>query len=215
MPHKIFKSLILFSLIISCNKALPKENKIEEIVPTTTIKNNITVNSLKAYIDFFGKNPKYGSDGFDFPVGKPDAQGYYNAQPFLKNNHLGDDWNATTGGNSDLGQPIYAISNGIISEVQDYKGGWGNVVRLVHQLPNGELRESLYAHCEEVFVEKNDAIKKGQKIATIGNVNGLYYAHLHLEIRWKIDSDIGKGYSNDTTGYLNPTEFIKQFRKVK
>ena len=56
---------------------------------------------------------------------------------------------------------------------------------------------------------------KGQKIATIGNVDGLYYAHLHLEIRWKIDAPLGSGYSTDTSGYLNPTEFIRQFRKVK
>tara|TARA_R110002049_G_scaffold177010_4_gene344147 strand:+ start:209 stop:340 length:132 start_codon:yes stop_codon:yes gene_type:complete len=33
-------------------------------------------------------------------------------------------------------------------------------------------------------------------------------AHLHLEIRNKVDLDIGAGYSTDTTGYLNPTEFI-------
>lgn len=36
------------------------------------------------------------ADAFDFPVGKPDAKSYYNAQPFTKNNHLGDDWNAVT-----------------------------------------------------------------------------------------------------------------------
>jgi len=46
---------------------------------------------------------------FDFPVGKPDAKGYYNAQIFGKNNHLGDDWNGANGGNSDLGEPIYAV----------------------------------------------------------------------------------------------------------
>ena len=30
---------------------------------------------------------------FDFPVGKPDAVGYYNAQEFTENDHLGEDWN--------------------------------------------------------------------------------------------------------------------------
>ncbi|WP_240642318.1 hypothetical protein [Nonlabens xiamenensis] len=28
---------------------------------------------------------------FDFPVGKPEAKGYYNAQAFGVNDHLGDD----------------------------------------------------------------------------------------------------------------------------
>ncbi|HEY9169431.1 MAG TPA: hypothetical protein VIN72_08085 [Lutibacter sp.] len=38
-------------------------------------------------------NPEYVSDGSDFPVGKPNAKGYYDAQPFGKNRHLGSDWN--------------------------------------------------------------------------------------------------------------------------
>ena len=40
------------------------------------------------------------SDGFDFPVGPPDAKGYYDAQSFGKNRHLGSDWNGVGGGNT-------------------------------------------------------------------------------------------------------------------
>lgn len=205
--------LLLLSvlLLLSCDQSSQQQQPSNK----SKIENEIIINPLQPYIDFFNQNPKYRSDGFDFPVGKPNAKTYYNAQPFMQNNHLGDDWNAKTGGNSDLGQPIYAISNGIISEVNNYAGGWGNVVRIVHQLPNGTLKESLYAHCQDVFINDKEAVKKGQKIATIGNVDGLYYAHLHLEMRWKIDAPLGGGYSSDTSGYLNPTEFIKQFRKVR
>ncbi len=53
---------------------------------------------------------------------------------------------------------------------------------------------------------------KGTQIATIGNNKGMYYAHLHLEIREEIGMSIGGGYSSDTTGYVDPTEFIKQNR---
>ncbi|BAO77720.1 peptidase, family M23 [Winogradskyella sp. PG-2] len=151
------------------------------------------------------------SKAFDFPVGKPNANGYYNAQKFQENNHLGEDWNGVGGGNSDLGDPIYAIANGYISETKDYEGGWGNVIRIVH-LYNNKLYESLYAHCDSILVESNRFIKKGEQIATIGNCNGAYYAHLHLEIRDDIDLDIGGGYSNETTGYLNPIEFITKNR---
>ena len=52
-------------------------------------------------------------------------------------------------------------------------------------------------------------MNKGLKIGTIGTADGAYLAHLHLEIRDKINMDIGGGYSEDTTGYLDPTLFIK------
>jgi murein DD-endopeptidase MepM/ murein hydrolase activator NlpD len=149
---------------------------------------------------------------FDFPVGKPDAKGYYNAQAFGENNHLGDDWNATTGGNSDLGDPIYAIANGKVVFADDIKGGWGNVVRIVHILPDSSMVESLYAHCDEIKVQKNQWVDRGEKIATIGDAHGQYYAHLHFEIRSKIGLPIGGGYASNTTGYLDPTKFIRQHR---
>ena len=47
------------------------------------IKSNVTTNINYDTIKF--------TNGFDFPVGKPNAQGYYNAQKFTVNNHLGDD----------------------------------------------------------------------------------------------------------------------------
>lgn len=53
-------------------------------------------------------------DGFDFPVGKPDAKGYYDAQSFGKNNHLGSDWNGNGGGNSDFGDDVFSIADGVV-----------------------------------------------------------------------------------------------------
>lgn len=42
--------------------------------------------SQSPYDALFAQKPRYLSDGFDFPVGKPDAKGYYNAQKFGKSN---------------------------------------------------------------------------------------------------------------------------------
>lgn len=156
----------------------------------------------------------YIADEFDYPVGKPDAKNYYNAQGFGENNHLGDDWNSIKGGNSDLGDPIYAIANGYISISEDFGGGWGNVVRIIHQLPDGNQLESLYAHCDTLMVKKNELVKVGQQIGTIGTANGQYYAHLHLEIRNMINMPLGNGYSKNKTSYLDPTEFIKKHRTI-
>lgn len=155
---------------------------------------------------------EYIARHFDFPVGKPDAKGYYNAQKFGANSHLGDDWNAVTGGNTDLGDPIYSIANGYVSSAEDMAGGWGNVIRIIHKLPDGIIVESLYAHCDTILIKKGDWVKRGTQIGTIGNVDGLYYAHLHFEIRSKINMPLGGGYSDNTEGYLDPTTFIKKHR---
>ncbi|MDG5491730.1 M23 family metallopeptidase [Psychroserpens sp. SPM9] len=211
MKHVFVYCFILLSAL-ACKKnetvndvLKPSENK-DIIIDTVSIseaKTNVSI--------LFKNNSEYVSDGFDFPVGKPNARGYYNAQKFQKNNHLGDDWNGVGGGNSDLGDPIYSIANGYISDVKNYEGGWGHVVRIIHQV-DGKLFESLYAHCDSTLVTPGEFIKKGMQIATIGNCNGLYYAHLHLEIRDVVGLDIGPGYSEDTTGYVDPTEFIIKHR---
>jgi murein DD-endopeptidase MepM/ murein hydrolase activator NlpD len=164
----------------------------------------------------FQKNPIFITNGFDFPVNPPDAKKYYNAQPFGKNAHLGDDWNGTGGGNTDLGDSVYAIGNGVVVAAENYGGGWGNVVRIVHFLdhhPTYQFVESVYAHLDEIKIQDGALIKKGELIGTIGNANGQYWAHLHLEIRSNIEMPIGGGYSQNTEGYLNPTTFIKANRK--
>ena len=38
------------------------------------------------------------ADGFDYPVGKPDGEGYYIFRGFSPNGHLGEDWNGNGGG---------------------------------------------------------------------------------------------------------------------
>lgn len=154
----------------------------------------------------------YTARGFDFPVGKPNAKGYYNAQKFGKNNHLGDDWNGIGGGNSDLGDPVYAIANGYVVFAENIHGGWGNVIRIVHYINKNKQVESLYAHCDKIMVKQGQYVKKGQQIGTIGTNNGQYYAHLHFEIRSEVGMPIGNGYSKNTKGYLDPTEFIKNNR---
>ena len=152
------------------------------------------------------------SKDWGFPVGYPDAKGYYNAQGFGKNNHLGDDWNGNGGGNSDLGDDVFAISEGVVHFAEDAGGGWGNIVRVYHNVGSESKPryiESFYAHLDEILVKEGDVVKSGQKIGTIGNVDGRYLAHLHFEIRHNIELPIGPGYSEDNSGYLDPTRFIR------
>jgi murein DD-endopeptidase MepM/ murein hydrolase activator NlpD len=206
-------SFVASLIVIAClQPSSAKENRQEAEVITEEVSYE---DSLRAV---FLKAPDYFANGFDFPVGKPDSKGYYNAQGFGKNDHLGDDWNGNGGGNTDMGDPIYAISDGLVTESVNYFGGWGNVTRVVHAWKRGdviELRESLYAHGKELKVKRGNWVKRGQEIATIGNAEGVYLAHLHLEIRDSIGMNVGPGYSTNRNGYLDPTAFIKAHRTLK
>jgi murein DD-endopeptidase MepM/ murein hydrolase activator NlpD len=172
--------------------------------------------AVNKYDTLFSKHPEYIADGFDYPVGKPDGTGYYDAQPFTKNRHLGSDWNGLGGGNTDIGDPVYAVANGYVTYAKDAGRGWGNIVRVIHCIPGkpNKYIESFYAHLDKIKVKEGVLLKRRDVLGTIGTANGAYIAHLHFELRNKIDMLIGPGYSTDTTGYLNPTVFLKRNRAL-
>ncbi|XDD51947.1 M23 family metallopeptidase [Leptospira sp. WS92.C1] len=169
--------------------------------------------SLESAEEFFFNHPDSISDGFDFPVGIPNAKGYIDKQPFGANFHLGEDWNAI--GRNDYGDPVYAVSHGIVKFAGEEGPGWGNVVILTHRLPSGRWVNSLYAHLSTMHVKKGDKVRKGKKIGRIGDANRRYGPHLHFELRDDFFLPTGSGYSRDTQGYLNPKVFIRANRKLK
>jgi murein DD-endopeptidase MepM/ murein hydrolase activator NlpD len=153
-------------------------------------------------------------DGFDFPVGGGEGTGYYDAQPFGQNHHLGEDWNGTGGGNTDRGDPVTAIADGVVTAVTDGGHGWGAVVRVAHRTaePDRACVESLYAHLSRVDVVAGDTIGRGASIGAIGDAGGNYPAHLHLELRATPGLPLGGGYGEDALHHLAPTPFIEQRR---
>ncbi len=155
------------------------------------------------------------ADGFDFPVNPPDAARYRDAQPFGGAiAHLGSDWNGAGGGDSDLGDPVFAVAAGRVIAAADHGGGWGNVVRVAHRVRDrgGERTvESLYAHLDRMDVRPGDRVGRGQPIGTIGTASGRYPAHLHFELRDPIARPLGAGYG-DPDGHLDPTAFIRAHR---
>jgi murein DD-endopeptidase MepM/ murein hydrolase activator NlpD len=155
------------------------------------------------------------ADGFDYPVGAPDARGYYDAQPYGENAHLGADWNGTGGGDTDLGDPVFAVARGKVVEVADHGGGWGTVVRVVHRVRDarGGVREleSLYAHLDTVEVRAGAAVERGARLGTIGTAGGRYPAHLHFELRAAPGLPLGGGYG-EPAGHVDPSAFIRAHR---
>lgn len=170
---------------------------------------------MHLYDSIFRQNFTYFSDGFDYPVGIPDADKYFLALHFGQERHLGEDWNGIGGGNTDLGDPVFTVGNGLVTFAKEVCCGWGNVVRIVHRLPNHpeyDYIESVYAHLHNIQVKPGDLLRRGDKIGTIGNANGRYMAHLHLEMRNFINMSLGPGYSDDLYGYLDPSAFIAKHR---
>jgi murein DD-endopeptidase MepM/ murein hydrolase activator NlpD len=156
----------------------------------------------------FGDPPP--CDGFDFPVGAPDGDGYYDAQPFGTNYHLGSDWNGNGGGDTDLGDPVRAVADGIVLHTKDHGRGWGRVLRILH----GCGVESLYAHLDTMEVPVGATVRRGDRIGTIGTAHGVYKAHLHFELRTQPLS-LGGGYAADTTGFVDPTAYIRANRPLR
>jgi hypothetical protein len=170
------------------------------------------------------------TDGFDFPVGKPDGQGYYVAATLVdqayyaerKFWHTGEDWNRILGPGDtpdvDLGDPVYAVANGRVVTAHHFPT-WGNIILMEHRLPWGQTVWSQYAHLRQRFVRKGDVVRRGQQIGTIGKGAGDQYpAHLHFEIRlknlsaskwgWKTQQDRDKVLQ----AYAHPTNFINSNR---
>jgi lipoprotein NlpD len=78
------------------------------------------------------------------------------------------------------GQPVRAAAPGQVV----YKGGglrgYGQLIIVKH---NRDFL-SAYAHCDRIYVEEGDVIKRGQKIAAMGN-SGTDQVKLHFEIRYR------------------------------
>lgn len=143
----------------------------------------------------------------------------YNAQPFESlnsqrgGNHSGDDINGIGGQNSDLADPVFAVANGLVVYAGKPSPGWGNCIILAHRSPDGKILHSMYAHLLSTHVSYMEQIPRGYTIGTVGNADGNYLAHLHLEMR---ESD---GVSPFLSGYpsltqhdrLNPTEVIQSY----
>lgn len=208
--------LLLLSLLTACKQDPYGDGpgRANENLCTLTEAHHSVFATILKHLDYMEL-----CDGFDFPVGPPHARGYYNAQPYAnKKYHLGEDWNAVTGGNSDLGDTVYSVADGLVIYAFHAGQGWGNVLRIAHRRDSSALPdylESLYAHLDTMILAPGQRVRRGQAIGTIGTADGLYTAHLHLEFRKHAMLPLGGGYGYDTTYYLHPTRFIRAHRPGK
>ncbi|HEX5790737.1 MAG TPA: M23 family metallopeptidase [Luteolibacter sp.] len=151
---------------------------------------------------------------FDPPMGAMT----YNAQPFWSMNeqrgghHGGDDFNGIGGMDSDLGDPVFAVADGLVLYSGEPSSGWGHTLVIAHRTRDGRILQSMYAHLDRLDVRAGVLVGRGMRIGTVGTANGHYPAHLHFEMRDGDQPDIGSGYLDHKLNRLDPAATLAALR---
>lgn len=155
---------------------------------------------------------------FDPPMGGEHLALVYNAQPFWEMNerrgghHFGDDLNGIGGMNTDLGDPVFAVADGLVLYAGEPSPGWGETIIVGHRDPTGRILQSMYAHLERIHVAVGTIVTRGQSIGTVGTAGGRYPAHLHFEMHTGQGVNMGAGYGAETLNRLDPLATITSLR---
>ena len=153
---------------------------------------------------------------FDMPMGSEHGAFTYNARAFRVERHLGDDLNGIGGGNSDLGDAVYAAGAGRVVYAGSPGPGWGKMILIAHRLPDedelGPVIQTMYAHLESIRVQVGQNVQRGHKIGTVGTAEGAYLSHLHFEIRLGPYVNPGQGYADTSLNRVAPEQFIRAHR---
>ncbi len=98
----------------------------------------------------------------------------YRFHPILRRRQWHSGIDLTAG----YGTPIRAARSGKVVSC-GWNGGFGKVVVLRHDMGF----RTVYGHCCKILVRKNQYVKKGQVIASVGNTGQSTGPHLHFEVR--------------------------------
>ncbi|OYW69147.1 MAG: hypothetical protein B7Z21_01720 [Verrucomicrobiales bacterium 32-60-5] len=153
---------------------------------------------------------------FDMPMGSEHGALTYNARAFRVERHLGDDLNGIGGGNSDLGDAVYAAGVGRVVYAGSPGPGWGKMILIAHRLPDGDelglVVQTMYAHLDSIRVQAGHNVQRGHQIGTVGTAEGAYLAHLHFEVRLGPYVNPGQGYADTPLNRVAPEQFIRAHR---
>ncbi len=111
-----------------------------------------------------------GTGTFVWPTTMHSISGYH-FQPEI--NHYGIDIAG------DIGNPVYAIDNGVIVFAGPSQWGYGNEIVVDH----GNGWQSLYAHLSAIDVSCGQSVLKGAVIGAVGQTGNATGPHLHFELR--------------------------------
>lgn len=155
--------------------------------------------------------PTFG--GFDFPLGSGNSATEYSiSQNYCEDGidagpHLGVDWPAAAG------TPVRAAANGSVLRALT-STTYGNMVMLRHDLPNGEVWYTLYAHMRDApSVVNGQAVSRRQQIGVVGNTGNSQGNHLHFAVTNSSGTPPGYGRPcPGAGGTTDPVSFINARR---
>lgn len=79
---------------------------------------------------------------------------------------------------SPAGEPVYAVADGVVTEVVKSRKGLGNVVTVDHG--NGYVTR--YAHLADIETRKGRKVRRGTRIGYVGVSGNSFAPHLHYEV---------------------------------
>ena len=101
---------------------------------------------------------------------------------------------------ADIGTPIYATGDGVVTRAEINRQGYGIMVEIDH----GYGYVTRYAHMSEFKVRRGQEVSRGEVIGLVGNTGTSTAPHLHYEVKYN-DRAVNPVYyfHND----LTPEEF--------
>lgn len=156
----------------------------------TNVEQNLTEISVKADIQSssFEEVEKKARENQKFLACKPSIQPLspedrywltspfgYRTDPFSKRRtlHHGIDLAGR------YGLQIHATGDGVVVTAEYNLHGYGKEVVIDH----GFGYKTIYAHMQDILVEKGDVVKRGHVLGTVGNTGKSTGPHLHYEVR--------------------------------
>jgi hypothetical protein len=173
------------------------------------------------------------ADGFDAPIGSPQERAgtqvwpgaWFDATPYGTRYDATGKWAIHTGADLNLPDdtdalaPVYAAADGVVRAAAAYSL-WGNLITVEHKLSDGTPIWTRYAHMNDMSVQPNQIVKRGQTIGHVGNAFSRYAYHLHFDVA-RIDlGSKPQDWPGDDQGrvmrdYLDPLAFVSAHRPAQ
>jgi hypothetical protein len=116
------------------------------------------------------------------------------------------------GGNSGLGDPVYAVADGLVLFAGRPSPESGHVVVLGHRRPDGSQLQSVYGHLDRVTVAVGSLVARGSRIGSAGTAGGRHPARLHFELRGGGGLEVSHSHAAGPLDRLDPAATLDALR---